>query len=1142
MRAALTAATAFVAVLSLASAASAQHAATDHGVLLPPNVWAVELGSSTAVPSTAYTAKLRAAGVNAVVVDAATFTSKHINGVRASLASSSLVVLVSTTGGRCASVKAPLVCSQRASSIPTALRMARAGAMPTIVHIPRSDLLNQLKGARGRVVAVVPYATVTAHPAAWKQAIALARSSKMLDLAIGLPKTSNENPFPGLKTASSVPPPAAPPGPVQNLHTLLVGPDSAVLAWDQPALEPADHYELFASDVSVGTSAVTSATFAGLSCGASVTLGVDAVAADAQHSSRATLTVVPPCAPGGPDTTPPVAAIVSGPATTTSATTAGFSFAANEPSTFACSLDGAAYTTCTSPVSYSSLAVGSHTFGVRPTDAASNVGAVAARSWTVDLAPHTTVTGAPTNPTTATSASFSFTSDRAGSTFRCKLDGAAFSTCVSPATYSSLAAGSHAFQVQATDLAGTTEAVPATYTWVVSALPETTITARPSSTSGSASAQFSFTSTDAAATFECKLDGSAFVLCSTPKAYSGLSVGAHTFQVRSTGAGGTDATPDSYTWTVDTTAPTVTVSSGPANPTTATTALLGFFASELSTFECSLDTGAFVSCTSPASYSSVSAGAHTFRVRATDVAGNVSAPASYNWTVTATTPDTTAPTVPGSLAASGATQTSITLSWAASTDGVGVAGYSVYQGSSTVGSSPTPGYTVSGLACGTSYTLAADAYDAAGNRSAKAQISASTSACPTGSSVLGNVFMSASGNDSGANCRRFTTQVTNPGGVVCLTIGRAYNLASKGDTVVMAGGTYGGQLRTADAAAKGATGGGCDRYAGDTAGCVNFVPDSGAAVSWSPGAEIRIEVPYVHLKGLTIPSGPYGDVYAGVNDTSTNIKGIWLDAVDIPQFFATNLDGFAITDSRVGPCVTSPTYTTCDSQIKGGYLAPDAPGLEHNILIDNVTFHDTWRTGTQDHLECLLVFDAKNITVRNSAFQNCGIIDFFLASTSGHPLTGALVENTVFDAPGSHGPTSPSNQTSQGLLVSCQSSTCSNITVRNNSFVAGAQMIAQATSGSFVGSITYTGNASGGSTICQSFTTYSYNLFNGSSCGSQSWNANPGFLSPATNPVDLRVGAASPVAARGNPGNAPATDRAGRPRPSSPAAGAYEAG
>ena len=64
----------------------------------------------------------------------------------------------------------------------------------------------------------------------------------------------------------------------------------------------------------------------------------------------------------------------------------------------------------------------------------------------------------------------------------------------------------------------------------------------------------------------------------------------------------------------------------------------------------------------------------------------------------------------------------MTLSWNASTDNVGVTGYGLYRGGAAVGSTnaSTRTYTFTGLSCGTTYTLAVDAVDAAGNRSTQA--------------------------------------------------------------------------------------------------------------------------------------------------------------------------------------------------------------------------------------------------------------------------------------------------------------------------------------------------------------------------------------------------------------------------------------
>ena len=70
----------------------------------------------------------------------------------------------------------------------------------------------------------------------------------------------------------------------------------------------------------------------------------------------------------------------------------------------------------------------------------------------------------------------------------------------------------------------------------------------------------------------------------------------------------------------------------PANPTTSRRATFQFVSSEEgSTFRCSLDGAAYAACSSPKVYTGLSYATHTFRVRATDAAGNVDATAA-TWT------------------------------------------------------------------------------------------------------------------------------------------------------------------------------------------------------------------------------------------------------------------------------------------------------------------------------------------------------------------------------------------------------------------------------------------------------------------------------------------------------------------------------
>lgn len=85
-------------------------------------------------------------------------------------------------------------------------------------------------------------------------------------------------------------------------------------------------------------------------------------------------------------------------------------------------------------------------------------------------------------------------------------------------------------------------------------------------------------------------------------------------------------------WQRDTVAPTASLSAYPSNPNLSVSASFTFSSNESgSTFECKLDTASYAACTSPLNYASVTNGNHTFYLRATDQAGNVSSVQSYAW-------------------------------------------------------------------------------------------------------------------------------------------------------------------------------------------------------------------------------------------------------------------------------------------------------------------------------------------------------------------------------------------------------------------------------------------------------------------------------------------------------------------------------
>ncbi len=372
-----------------------------------------------------------------------------------------------------------------------------------------------------------------------------------------------------------------------------------------------------------------------------------------------------------------------------------------------------------------------------------------------------TITAKPTNPTSSTSASFSFTGPT-GATFECKLDSSSFSSCSSPKPYSSLSAGSHTFRVRAKKSGVTSPET--TWTWVIDSQAPTaasinragtsptnagsvqwtvtfsepvkgvdagdfalvksglggtpaitgvtpnvsalstsfTVTASTGIGSGTLGlnlvdndsildavgnklggngsgngnktgqiftidrtapnapviflaplpqppfgwpftwAFFSFSSSSSdVASYGCRLDGGAWLPCSTPHTYTGLVDGPHTFQARAIDeAGNVSASSITWPFLVDTVPPSQPVlTQTPPASTSSDTATFDWTSTDpppgsgIATYLCKLDDGIYWPCSRPKTYSGLDLGEHTFTVIAVDWAGNFSGAATYTWTI-----------------------------------------------------------------------------------------------------------------------------------------------------------------------------------------------------------------------------------------------------------------------------------------------------------------------------------------------------------------------------------------------------------------------------------------------------------------------------------------------------------------------------
>ena len=250
----------------------------------------------------------------------------------------------------------------------------------------------------------------------------------------------------------------------------------------------------------------------------------------------------------------------------------------------------------------------------------------------------TALTAQPPERSGSASASFSFSGPE-GASFECRVDGQPFAACTSPWSVDGLSEGAHAFEVRSS-VDGLVDPSPATHEWTVDLTPlEAFVDWGPWSYISSTTARFDFSfvardGDEPIGTFECRLDGGAFDPCTSPHSYTGLAEGAHVFEVASIDrAGNRDL--DSWSFTVDRTAPDTKIELGPPAEASETAARFAFTASEPGPrFQCRLDGAPWRSCYWARSYAKLATGHHRFEVRAVDWAGNVdSTPAAHSWTI-----------------------------------------------------------------------------------------------------------------------------------------------------------------------------------------------------------------------------------------------------------------------------------------------------------------------------------------------------------------------------------------------------------------------------------------------------------------------------------------------------------------------------
>ena len=332
-----------------------------------------------------------------------------------------------------------------------------------------------------------------------------------------------------------------------------------------------------------------------------------------------------------------------------------FGFSADQESTFQCQVDGTAWFSCESgePV-LPALSDGSHTFKVKATNEAGDIGVALSDTFEIDtVAPVVQITSGPAPVEHSSSASFQFNSNDPTATLECSLaESPEWGSCASGSLeVTGLEDGEHTFQVRSIDPAGNVSTI-GSWTWISDTRPlVTTINSHPAPLSNVTDPSFSFSSNKSDVSYQCRLDEGPWKSCSSPELFPGQSEGQQTLEVRgSDPAGDIEASPPSYSWTIELRPPVTTLTAKPKEDSNLSDPSFSFTANEAASFQCRLDFASWRSCSSPVSFPGLSDGSHTLQVQATDAAGNVeTTPLSYAWKIDTVIPQSAFTEIPEAL-------------------------------------------------------------------------------------------------------------------------------------------------------------------------------------------------------------------------------------------------------------------------------------------------------------------------------------------------------------------------------------------------------------------------------------------------------------------------------------------------------------